>query len=534
MSLRTFSCLSLFILGLLPSYIHAQEVLDHEQERIARVQAISLFTDMSILGQMNNGTRPFTKLFESENTTELPNDFPPVCDQIPNNSRKQYGEPMIVLDYANTMEKINANVEYALVDLGNLQLGETDGTIEVTFEKHVELKKKCGENSFPTGMRVKQIAVIHFATQNGEVVQDSFRIQEIRQSGAAQPTSNGYILEKGTNGNMYPASNVELDFNNNTTAKTNFRGVLPDNVRLVPAEFAPDHFWQHLTSSGTGKTKAQIDEIKTCNCQGLPYILFEKNNRLDLGILVGTPNGSMKNGWLNAEILGIETGTTNLSLSWTHYFKRSNPRLRPLFALALDYASEEWKVSSSEAYYTQFGDVDPDGDSYIRNMVIEDIDETLAISHAGLHLEAGYAYAPEIPGLLVDIRGGLDYAHALKSQYQSSAEGAYSGKYPQLFGVVLAENGIYDFGTYDLVGQGQSILGEHGIGGHFSIGMSYRPNNQSFGVAMSGQYSWLQWQTAGTVDYISRSPEELSSTFSLSSGVARSLFAFYPRIFLQF
>ena len=532
-----FSLLLLGILWFPGGIAHAQTILEHDQERIARVEALSLFNTMRNLGSMNNGTYEFVALFESEGTSTVPDDFPPVCDNIDGSRRSQYGEAMNVDEYATEMESLaRPQVDYQLLDLGNLTVNNGSGTIEVTFEKQAEIKKKCQNNSFPTGMKVKQKATVHFLVNDrGQVDRSSFRIRSIDMLGEATPTSNAYVLDASKSG-LYPVNNARLRFQGAQEANTNRRGILPDGTQVPVGEYIPDDFWTFLTEEGRGKTKKSIEKLKRCNCKGRPYIRYDNPNRLDIGLRIGTPLGQIQNGAAEAELSGITTEGSTWSLSWTRYFNKKS-RGRGLFGVSVQSQTEKWEMQTTTPFVYESSEVDPDGDSYIRQTRIQNFSERLHREQVNISVEGGYAYSPSlngIPGVLLEGRFGLDYTHTLASNYDATAEGLFSGRYPDLFGVTLAANGIYDFGQFDLAQNSASPLEIKGFGFHAAGAVSWRPTASGFGLSLSAQYQWVQWSTARSSDAISTSPTQLESALSLSSGVSRSLFALQPSLFLQF
>ena len=532
--------LSLLLLGILwlfGAIAHAQTVLEHDQERIARVEALSLFNTMRNLGSMNNGTYEFVALFESEGSSTVPNDFPPVCDNIEGSRRTQYGEAMNVDEYAREMESLaRPQVDYQLLDLGNLTVNNGSGTIDVTFEKQAEIKKKCQNNSFPTGMKVKQKAIVHFLINDkGRVDRSSFRIRSIDIEGEATPTSNAFVLDTSPSG-LYPVNNARLRFREGQEVNTNRRGILPDGTQVPVDKYIPDDFWTFLTEEGRGKTKKRIEKLKSCNCKGRPYIRYDNPNRLDIGLRIGTPLGQIQNGATEAELSGITTEGSTWSLSWTRYFNKKN-RGRGLFGVSVQSQTEKWDLRTTAPFVYESSEVDPDGDAYIRQTRIQNLTERVHREQINVSLEGGYAYSLPlngIPGVLLEGRFGLDYTHTLASNYNATAEGLFSGRYPDLFGVTMAANGIYDFGQFDLAQNSASPLEIQGLGAHIALSVSWRPAANGFGLSLSAQYQWVQWNTARSSDAISTGPTQLESALSLSSGVSRSLFAFQPSLFLQF
>ena len=532
--------LSLLLLGILwflGPIAHTQTILEHDQERIARVEALSLFNTMRNLGSMNNSTYEFVALFESEGSSTVPNDFPPVCDKIPGNERTQYGEAMNVDEYAREMESLaRPQVDYQLLDLGNLTVKEGSGTIEVTFEKQAEIKKKCQGNSFPTGMKVKQKATVHFLVNDrGRVDRSSFRIRSIDLLGEATPTSNAFVLDASPSG-LYPVNNARLRFRGGKEVNTNRRGILSDGTQVPVGKYNPDDFWTFLTEEGRGNTEKGIEALKRCNCKGRPYVRYDNRNRLDFGLRIGTPLGQIQNGAAEAELLGITPEGSALAVSYTRYIW---PRElgRYLLGLSVQSQNENWDLQTTTPFVSESTEIDPDGDEYIRQNRVQNLSERLHREQVNLSLEIGYAYSPSldaISGVLFEGRIGVDYTRTLSSNYDATAEGLFSGRYPTLFGVTMAENGIYDFGRFDLAQNGASPLEVQGLGWHVGGAVSWRPTSSGFGFSMAAQYQWVQWNTARSSDAISTGPTQLESALSLSSGVSRSLFALQPSLFLQF
>ena len=524
-------------LMMVSSVLYSQSALDHKQERIIRVEALKLFNSMNNLGTMNNGKSQFVDLFESEGSSEVPNDIPPVCDALAGSSRASYGEPMNVLVYAEEMESLrNPQVNYSLLDLGNLKLSDASGTIDVFFEKRVQIKKECkveGLNSqFPTGMKVKQKALVHFRIEeSGRVDRKSFRIRSIVLVNEAVPTFNAYVLIMGTEG-LYPGDGIVLKMKDGNSISAKRRGILPDGVDLDMNQFIPDNFWTFLTEEGSGKTKKAISGLKNCNCQGRPFVLYNKRNRLDLGIQFGTPKGSIKEGSLQTELPLITPQHKTISLGYTRYFAGQSQKVHKLAGLNVHLLSEDWSISATTPFQSKFNATDPDGDAYIRNAVIDNYSEVLTQQQVNVSLEGGIAYSEK--SWLIEGRVGIDYVHTLSSGYDASANALFEGQYPDLFGVTMAQNGIYDFGTYALTKSGASPMANQGWGGHVSGGLSWRPIPEGIGIGIYAHYQRTEWIIESPSDQISTGPTELFSTFSISNGVTRSLFAVHPRIFLQF
>jgi hypothetical protein len=94
-------------------------------------------------------------------------------------------------------------------------------------------------------------------------------------------------------------------------------------------------------------------------------------------------------------------------------------------------------------------DIDPNGEGYMRISKLISVSEINHIKgiNVPLYLEKGI-FIKKTYGF--SLLGGFNY-HLIKySKYNSTASVSYSGYYQQYFNIVLADNGIYDFGNYNI------------------------------------------------------------------------------------
>jgi hypothetical protein len=117
--------------------------------------------------------------------------------------------------------------------------------------------------------------------------------------------------------------------------------------------------------------------------------------------------------------------------------------------LGARYTSVNYTINS-EKYLESYAAFDSNGIAYIRVNELSDIEEkgNYSFIHLPISLRIDYrinkswtAYAG----------GGYSYSLQRFLQYESAAKGNYSGNYgPEYFNIVLNENGVYDFGKFDL------------------------------------------------------------------------------------
>ena len=77
---------------------------------------------------------------------------------------------------------------------------------------------------------------------------------------------------------------------------------------------------------------------------------------------------------------------------------------------------------------------------------------------------------------------------SLNSKYNSIAEGSYSGYYKPLYEITLSENGVYDFGNFDLKNGGGLKSESTSLSYFGAIGIGHKLNRR-FSTAIMGAYS---------------------------------------------
>jgi hypothetical protein len=112
------------------------------------------------------------------------------------------------------------------------------------------------------------------------------------------------------------------------------------------------------------------------------------------------------------------------------------------------YAAEN--VSYLKSYSEVFNAIDPDGSNYIRFNEITDINEFQHLNFTTTNATLQLAYKFNSKTKL-----NIGFRLAKKAngtlQRETEATGVYSGLYTDFFNVKISENGIYDFGTYQLI-----------------------------------------------------------------------------------
>lgn len=159
-----------------------------------------------------------------------------------------------------------------------------------------------------------------------------------------------------------------------------------------------------------------------------------------------------------------------------------------------------------------YQDIDSDGDSYIRKTTIADINENGDISFLQIPLTLRFDYTVnKLWGAFAGV--GYSYAFQRNLSYASTATGNYQGTYgPEYFNIILNEKGVYDFGQFDIRGQGE-IIDTQPMGMlKFDLGTTLQINKRLYGEFGLSSWYGLNPLFEGT-DRLSGNFSELNSTY---------------------
>ena len=105
--------------------------------------------------------------------------------------------------------------------------------------------------------------------------------------------------------------------------------------------------------------------------------------------------------------------------------------------------------SFSETY----ADIDSDGGNYERTVLLENFSENQIIDLQSMFIELE-ARIKAFTGVkwdgIVSISVGIGQVTVNSATYSNIADATYSGYYEDLFGITMAENGVYDFGNFNV------------------------------------------------------------------------------------
>jgi hypothetical protein len=104
------------------------------------------------------------------------------------------------------------------------------------------------------------------------------------------------------------------------------------------------------------------------------------------------------------------------------------------------------------SYSETYNATDADGGNYERTVLLEDFNENQKIDMQTIFGELEFRFKPfkykQYKGI-GSISGGVGQLSVNSATYDNSANATYSGYYEDLFGITIAENGVYDFGNFN-------------------------------------------------------------------------------------
>lgn len=132
-------------------------------------------------------------------------------------------------------------------------------------------------------------------------------------------------------------------------------------------------------------------------------------------------------------------------------------------------------------------DFDTDGAEYLRLIELNNIQENQLIDIESFYLNLEFAkelklFKSNRTITLSGFLGGLPLLgsnfNVLSAKYNSSADALYSGYYSDLAGITISENGVYDFGQYEITGSGNIIEPSRYNSFQYGAGVSFKINSK--------------------------------------------------------
>lgn len=123
------------------------------------------------------------------------------------------------------------------------------------------------------------------------------------------------------------------------------------------------------------------------------------------------------------------------------------PKYRIFIKTGFQY-KKIYYTTNLEQYIYQTNQIDSDNYPYIRTNNINSISEETELSY--YVIPVGIFKIFKFKHFNINAELGAQYHNNINSTYSTSAKSLYSGFYKDLYGITISENGVYDFGNYEL------------------------------------------------------------------------------------
>ena len=129
--------------------------------------------------------------------------------------------------------------------------------------------------------------------------------------------------------------------------------------------------------------------------------------------------------------------------------------------------------SMANGYKEMYNAVDPDGGNYLRIIELNSYNERVNRYAIDVPIALRYDYLIN-NRISAYAKLGAEVSYDLIQQAKATANAQYSGYYDWLFDVTISQNGVYDFGAFNIEGTSNTIgINKLGIGIFAGIGIQY-------------------------------------------------------------
>lgn len=141
-----------------------------------------------------------------------------------------------------------------------------------------------------------------------------------------------------------------------------------------------------------------------------------------------------------------------------------------------------------DAYHESYDAIDPDGGEYLRLVDLNKYSESIKRFAVDVPIAFRYDYFIK-DNLSFFAKVGADVSYDIAQEASASANAMYSGYYSWLFDVTMNQNGIYDFGFFDIEGSAKETgINRLGVGVFMGIGLQYFIPRSQWSFDASLQY----------------------------------------------
>lgn len=506
MSLLTKNTVAVFIVSLFCSIAYSQESIDERTMQKVNLEALKLVEQYQFLYDMRKGRDydNFIDLFEDENS-EMNNDIMP--DNNVNQSVKI--NDYIGLFLENYTKPMQVTIDpYEVSSIRNYKNGT--GEVTVFAKKTMGGPTKRGvfySDSFDVEIVIKfdlpnkryQIKKVILIEPKGKYFVVDAKLKTAMKD-ARSMSQKDTLLVNGTR--------VTLDANGryvlkNLTKSNTFKIQGLDENIIGSAEVSLDNLNTFERSRG-GDKNTRILELK----YPLFYSEFSVSvNPFNLSPVIYTGNNEYYSLSNNISYdVGVDIGM--------HLNKDYNSKFNYYLKTGVHFKNLDFTINLDEYSYSTPA-IDPDDFAYERIHSITDISESVNSTYLVAPIALNTTYT--LKEFILNIEVGAQFHYSIGANYTSKASALYSGYYEDLFNITFAENGVYDFGNYNIEGNGELVPVQTMFSTYYSLGIGKKISKRTtIGLSFLNNYGLSNMFELDSKAFSGHS-EELNSVTNISN-----------------
>ena len=159
------------------------------------------------------------------------------------------------------------------------------------------------------------------------------------------------------------------------------------------------------------------------------------------------------------------------------YYRQLSLKDRKRWGLEISARFVKQNVSFTGEYHDSYASVDPDGGVYLRKTDLTNYGENIKRSVVEVPIVARFdCFVSSRKDLSVYGKFGVCFDYDVIKKTSCQVDALYSGYYDWLFDVTMSQNGIYDFGQFELAqSSNSSSIKQLGYGGLAALGIQWFP-----------------------------------------------------------
>lgn len=427
--MRFFAAICLLVFA---AFVSAQSItpLQLKEARMAVYQWVRDYKNYARMEEKRNPRQKFVALFISD-SIQLVNDYLPSIDKR--------GDVISVGDYADVLLS-KENFYKMSFDIKNANISSEKKHNENTIRYVVELDKYV---NFAESGNLSDFFYAYPQTKYRAIIEINYYLNEAKALAMS-------IKGEESFGNIIVLHDEQADEVNRYTTSKELKSICSTNSTPLV------YYEPKTTDFDSQMVLIKQDTLKNC---------------VHLGAGIGS---SFYVATINDEEISNFVREIGLASAFQFgYYRQLMMRGGNRLGLDISAAFAQRNMGLAGDYKTSYHTVDPDGGNYDRIITLNNYEEVVKSYSVELPISLRYDYFIRKD---VSIYGmaGVNVSYDLWQIVHAVANAEYAGYYDWLFGVTLNQNGIYDFGSYQLNKRGkETAIGNLGVGVIAGIGLQY-------------------------------------------------------------